>query len=308
MKIGNVELKSNIFLAPIAGFSEVGFRQLSAKYGAGLTYTEMVSAKGVYFNNNGTEELLRTSPFESAVAVQLFGSDVKFMYEASKDIRLQKFDIIDINMGCPVRKVFCGGDGSALMKNPTLISEIVAAVKEGSKKPVTVKMRAGIEMDKPLAVDCALAAEKGGADAVAIHPRYRSQFYSGQADHEITRQVKEALHIPVIASGDIVDAESLKRVKAQTNADAFMIARGALGKPYIFSELLNLPYEYSAKDAILEHIAVLEQGLPLSVVANQMKMQLCYYAKGNANAKAVRVASAESKSMEEILEIIEKYF
>ena len=161
--IGNVQLKSNLLFAPIAGFSEVGFRHLCAKYGAGLTFTELVSAKGLCYGNKGTEELLAKTDIDTPCAVQLFGSDPEYMFRAASDDRLKKFDIIDINMGCPVKKVFNNGEGSALMSNPKLVTEIVQAVREGSGKPVTCKMRAGIENGNPIAIECALAAEKGGS-------------------------------------------------------------------------------------------------------------------------------------------------
>lgn len=308
MRIGNVVLKSDIVFAPIAGFSEVGYRHLCAKYGAGLTYTELVSAKGLIYNNKGTEELLATTPEESPCAVQIFGSDPEYMYKAAADERLKKFDIIDINMGCPVKKVFNNGDGSALMKNPALITEIVQAVKEGAKRPVSVKMRAGVENGKPNAVECAFAAQKGGADAVTVHPRYRDQYYSGVADHSITKEVKDALDIPVIANGDIVDKESLLRVKAQTGADGFMLARGALGEPYIFAQLDDKQYEYDTKSAILEHIDVLRRFMPDRVVANVMKLQLCYYARGGACAKAVRTAISEVKNLDDAYCLIDRFF
>lgn len=308
MRIGNVVLKSDIVFAPIAGFSEVGYRHLCAKYGAGLTYTELVSAKGLIYNNKGTEELLATTPEESPCAVQIFGSDPEYMYKAAADERLKKFDIIDINMGCPVKKVFNNGDGSALMKNPALITEIVQAVKEGAKRPVSVKMRAGVENGKPNAVECALAAQKGGADAVTVHPRYRDQYYSGVADHSVTKAVKDALDIPVIANGDIVDKESLLRVKAQTGADGFMLARGALGKPYIFAQLNDKQYEYDTKSAILEHIDVLRRFMSDRVVANVMKLQLCYYARGGACAKAVRTAISEVKNLDDAYCLIDRFF
>lgn len=308
LNIGNVQLKSNILFAPIAGFSEVGFRHLCAKYGAGLTYTELVSAKGLVFQNKGTEELIATTPIESPCAVQLFGSDPEFMYKASVDERLEKFDIIDINMGCPVRKVFGNGDGSALMKNPSLIEEIVRAVKEGAKRPVTVKMRAGIETGKPLAVECALSAQKGGADAVTIHPRYREQYYGGECDHFITRAVKEALDIPVIANGDIVDEDSLQKVAQITGADGFMIGRGALGKPYIFKQLVGEDVCVDVKSLIYEHIDVLRKFMPDFTVANVMKLQLCYYARGSRNAKVVRVEVGKAKCLDDIFAIVENYF
>lgn len=308
LKIGDIQLESNIVFAPIAGFSEVGFRHMCAKYGAGLTYTELVSAKGLCYGNKGTQELLAREDFSSPCAVQLFGSDPEFMYKAAKDERLAKFEIVDINMGCPVKKVFNNGDGSALMKNPDLITEIVQAVKEGAKRPVTVKMRAGVDSGKPVAVECALAAQKGGASAVCVHPRYREQFYSGEADHSITKAVKEALDIPVIANGDIIDLRSLAGVRDLTGADGFMIGRGALGRPWIFSELNGGNGAHDVKADIYEHIAVLRKYMCDFTVANVMKLQLCYYAKGGRDAKAVRVEIGKAKSIDDIFDIVEKYF
>lgn len=308
LKIGDVQLESNIVFAPIAGFSEVGFRHMCAKYGAGLTYTELVSAKGLCYGNKGTQELLAREDFSSPCAVQLFGSDPEFMYKAAKDERLASFEIVDINMGCPVKKVFNNGDGSALMKNPDLITEIVQAVKEGAKRPVTVKMRAGVDSGKPVAVECALAAQKGGASAVCVHPRYREQFYSGEADHSITKAVKEALDIPVIANGDIIDLRSLAEVRDLTGADGFMIGRGALGRPWIFSELNGGNGAHDVKADIYEHIAVLRKYMCDFTVANVMKLQLCYYAKGGRDAKAVRVEIGKAKSIDDIFDIVEKYF
>ena len=308
LTVGNVQLKNNLVFAPIAGFSEVGFRHLCAKYGAGLTYTGLVSAKGLVYGNKGTEELLATTDIEKPCAVQIFGSDPEFMYKAAKDGRLGKFDIIDINMGCPVKKVFGNGDGSALMKNPALITEVVQAVKEGGSRPVTVKMRAGIEIGKPLAVECALAAQKGGASAVTVHARYREQYYSGECDHTITRAVKDALDIPVIANGDIVDKQSLDKVAQITNADGFMIGRGALGKPWIFAELQGKDDSHDAKSLILEHIDVLRKFMPDFTVANVMKLQLCYYARGGRNAKAVRVEIGKAKSLGDTFKIIDEFF
>ena len=308
LKIGDVQLESNIVFAPIAGFSEVGFRHMCAKYGAGLTYTELVSAKGLCYGNKGTQELLAREDFSSPCAVQLFGNDPEFMYKAAKDERLAKFEIVDINMGCPVKKVFNNGDGSALMKNPDLITEIVQAVKEGAKRPVTVKMRAGVDSGKPVAVECALAAQKGGASAVCVHPRYREQFYSGEADHSITKAVKEALDIPVIANGDITDLRSLAEVRDLTGADGFMIGRGALGRPWIFSELNGGNGAHDVKADIYEHIAVLRKYMCDFTVANVMKLQLCYYAKGGRDAKAVRVEIGKAKSIDDIFDIVEKYF
>lgn len=308
LKIGDVQLENNVFFAPIAGFSEVGFRHMCAKYGAGLTYTELVSAKGLCYGNKGSEELLAREDYSTPCAVQLFGSDPEFMYKAAKDDRLARFEIVDINMGCPVKKVFNNGDGSALMKNPAQITEIVQAVREGAKRPVTAKMRAGVESGKPLAVECALAAQKGGASAVCIHPRYREQFYSGEADHLITKSVKESLDIPVIANGDIVDAASLDRVATLTHADGYMIGRGALGRPWIFAELTHKDAWHDVKADIYEHIAVLRKYMSDFTVANVMKLQLCYYAKGGRDAKAVRVEIGNAKTIDDLFSIIDTHF
>ncbi len=307
MKIGNVELKSNLLLAPLAGFTDAGFRSICVRYGAGLTYTEMVSVKGLCYGNKGTEKLLYTTESEIPVAVQIFGHEPEYVYKAVSLDSLQKFDIIDINMGCPVRKIVSNGDGSALMNSPMLITELVQAAVEGSKKPVTVKLRAGIKCGEPLALECALAAERGGAAAVTVHPRFAEQFYSGTPDHNITREIKNALHIPVVANGDITDCDSLNYVKELSGADAFMIGRGALGKPWIFSKFNDKPYEFNLKNTVLEHISVLLQELPPRTVANVMKMHLCHYAKNTDRAKAIRGAISTIKTLDDIYNIIDDY-
>ncbi len=308
MNIGGVQLKSNLLLAPIAGFTDAGFRHICASYGAGLTCTELVSAKGLVYGGKGSEELLFTTPETSPRAVQLFGNDPEFIFKAAADERLKPFDIIDINMGCPVKKVFNNGEGSALMANPELAAEVVRAAIEGSGKPVTVKMRAGIRQGEPIAVELALAVQKAGACAVTVHPRYREQFYVGAADHSVTRAVKEALDIPVIANGDITDFESLSRVKEESGADGFMIARGALGRPYIFRQLLGQEYDFDARKVIAEHIRILRSYTPDRVVANLMKNHLCHYAKGKSFAKEVRVLAGQAKCLDDIMRIVDAFF
>lgn len=308
MKIGNIEFENEYILAPIAGYSDVGFRAVCKKYGVGLTVTEMVSAKGLNYGNKNTGDLLATTKGETPVAVQLFGSEPEHMFKASQNELLEKFDIIDINMGCPVRKIVGNGEGSALMKNPKLIEEVVRATVEGAKRPVTVKLRAGFEMDEPTALECGFAAQKGGAAAVAVHGRYREQFYSGRADWSVIANVKRALKIPVIANGDIVDIASAKECKAQTNCDGIMIARGALGRPYLFSQLQNKKTKIDTKKDILLHIDTLKQFLPEKIVANNMKMHLCYYAKGLQSPKAVRKALGDIHSFYDLMNAVDYFW
>lgn len=332
-----LNLISRIFLAPLAGFSDAGFRALCAEHGAGLTYTEMVSAKGMCYGNAGTDALLYRDGADGHCAVQLFGSDPEFMRRAAADERLKGFDIIDINMGCPVKKVFGNGDGSALMAHPDIIEEIVRAVAEGGGRPVTVKLRAGIKEREPLVIECALAAERGGASAVTVHPRFREQMYAGKADHFFTAEVKRALSVPVVANGDIFDARSFFEVRRRTRADAYMIGRGALGRPWLFKVLSALDAlsddevymsdgtvkdnalayaeelsaaasaDFDAVDAVKRHVAVLLKIMPERTVANVMKLHLCHYAKNSPHAKAVRLAVSRINRVEDVFAVADEF-
>lgn len=239
LQIGNVTLENNLILAPMAGVSDLPFRLLCREQGAGLVCMEMVSAKAILYKNRNTEELLAIDPGEHPVSLQLFGSDPDIISEIAKQVEERPFDILDLNMGCPVPKVVNNGDGSALMKNPRLAGEIIEKTARAIKKPLTVKIRKGFDDAHINAVELAHIAQESGAAAVAVHGRTREQYYAGHADWDIIRQVKEAVSIPVIGNGDIRTPEDVATMAEQTGCDGYMIARGAEGNPWIFRQILH---------------------------------------------------------------------
>ena len=239
LQIGNVTLENNLILAPMAGVSDLPFRLLCREQGAGLVCMEMVSAKAILYKNRNTEELLTIDPKEHPVSLQLLGSDPDIISEIAKQIEERPFDILDLNMGCPVPKVVNNGDGSALMKNPRLAGEIIEKTARAIKKPLTVKIRKGFDDAHVNAVELAHIAQESGAAAVAVHGRTREQYYAGHADWDIIRQVKEAVSIPVIGNGDIRTPEDVAAMAEQTGCDGYMIARGAEGNPWIFRQILH---------------------------------------------------------------------
>ena len=262
LKIGNVTLPNRYILGPMAGVTDLPFRVLCKEQGAGLLCMEMVSAKAILYNNKNTESLLEIHPDEQPVSLQFFGSDPKIMSEMAKRVEERPFDIMDINMGCPVPKVVRNGEGSALMKNPKLVYEIVSAMVKAIDKPVTVKIRKGFDDSCINAVEIAKIIEEAGAAAVAVHGRTREQYYSGQADWDIIRQVKEAVSIPVIGNGDVTSPQKAEELVKQTGCDGIMIARGAQGNPWIFSEMITYeetgtlperPGKEEVRDMMLRH-------------------------------------------------------
>ena len=233
LKIGNVEMQNPLVLAPMAGVTDLPFRVLCKEQGAGLICMEMVSAKAILYKNKNTEDLMTIHPGEHPVSLQLFGSDPEILAQIAAQIEERPFDILDFNMGCPVPKVVNNGEGSALMKDPALVRKIVTGMVKAVKKPVTVKIRKGFNEESANAVEIAKILEDCGVAAIAVHGRTRAQFYSGKADWDIIRQVKEAVSIPVIGNGDVVDAASAEALVEQTGCDGIMIGRGAEGNPWI---------------------------------------------------------------------------
>ncbi len=316
-KIGNVELCNQVILAPMAGVTDLPFRLLCKEQGAGLLCMEMVSAKAIYYNNKNTNELMEIHPDEGSVSLQLFGSDADIMAEMAKKVEERPFAILDINMGCPVPKVVNNGEGSALMKEPKLVEEIVYKVARSIKKPVTVKIRKGFDDAHANAVEIARIAESAGAAAITVHGRTREQYYSGRADWECIRSVKEAVKIPVIGNGDITDAFSAKRMLEQTGCDGIMIGRAAQGNPWIFREAAGylecgrIPARPSAgevKDTIRKHAA-----LQLSVKGEytgvrEMRKHLAWYTAGYPNSARFRQMINSMETMEELLEGLDKIF
>lgn len=300
------KFKDGLFLAPLAGYSDAGMRSLCYKYGAVLCFTEMVSAKGLYYKSQNTEDLLFLAENEKGkTAVQLFGSEPKIFAEVVNYECLKDFPIIDINMGCPVNKIVKNGEGSALMKNPRLVYEIVKSARDAvNDKEISVKFRLGFDKDNQNAVEVAVSCEEAGASFITIHGRTRDAYYSGEADYALIKKVKENVRIPVCANGGVIDRESYLKMKEYTGADFVMIARGAIGKPYIFSEILGKEYIYDVKSAIREHIDSLSY-LPEKVMLNNMKKHIALYIKGYPAHKKIKEQIFGCGNLADMLSIID---
>ncbi|MCR5235212.1 MAG: tRNA dihydrouridine synthase DusB [Lachnospiraceae bacterium] len=313
VRIGNVTLKNRWILAPMAGVCDLPFRVLCTRMGAGMTCMEMVSAKAIYYNNRKTDELMEISDEEEVVSLQLFGSDPSIMGDMAKRIEGRPFALLDINMGCPVPKVVNNHEGSALMKDPGLAGRIIESVVRAIDKPVTVKIRKGFDEEHVNAVEMAHIAQESGASAVAVHGRTREQYYSGRADWDIIRQVREAVSIPVIGNGDVTDALSAQAMLEQTGCDAVMIGRACQGNPWIFKELSmadeGLKYEgptvRERKDMVLEHAGMLIECKGEYIGIREMRKHAAWYTQGLPGSSKLRGKLGEILNYSDLEVLIE---
>lgn len=314
LQFGNVELPNRLLLAPMAGVTDLPFRLICREFGCGMTCTEMVSAKAILYNNRNTWELMETGENEHPVAVQLFGSDPEIVSSMAQRIEDGPFDIIDLNMGCPVPKVVNNGEGSALMKDPKLVERLLGMLVSRVKKPVTVKFRKGFDDAHVNAVEIAKIAESCGVAGIAVHGRTREQYYSGQADWDIIRQVKKAVKIPVIGNGDIFTPQDAKRMLEETGCDGIMIARGARGNPWLFrrilqyletGEVLPEPDAETVAQMILRH-AKMQIELKGEVIGmKEMRKHIAWYTAGLRHSAAIRRESNLIETFDQLQSLLE---
>jgi nifR3 family TIM-barrel protein len=315
MQIGNVKIEKNVILAPMAGVTDLPFRLLCKEMGCGMLYTEMVSAKAILYGNKNTEDLLKVTPKEHPIAVQLFGSDPEIMADIAKRIEERPFDIIDVNMGCPVPKVVNNGEGSALMKDPLLAGRIIEAMAKAVKKPVTVKIRAGFDETSINAPEMAHIIQESGGAAVAVHGRTRQQYYQGKADWDVIRRVKENVSIPVIGNGDILCGEDAIRMFEQTNCDAVMIGRGAQGNPWIFGQvneylekgkIISHPSYNEICDMIIRHAKMLIEVKGEYTGIREMRKHFAWYTAGMKHSSVLRNEVNQIQNLHALEDLVEK--
>ncbi len=317
MKIGNVELKNNLILGPMAGLTDRAFRIVTKKYDCALVVTEMVSAKALFYDDNKTKKIMNTEGEKRPISIQIFGSDEESMAYSARYISENHLaDIIDINMGCPAPKVVKNGDGSRLLLDLDKAGKIVKAVVDNSTLPVTVKIRKGWDNEHIVAVEAAKIIEQNGASAITIHGRTRNEFYSGKADWNIIKKVKESVSIPVIGNGDVCTPDDAKRMFKETGCDGIMISRGALGNPWIFEKILNALENKPERvisnqekfDTIVEHINLEVEDKGEITGIREMRKHLCYYIKGEPNASELRDRINHMESKDEVISALKKFY
>ena len=315
-KIGNVEIENPFVLAPMAGVTDLAFRRLCKEQGAGLICMEMISAKAISYHNKNTKALMEIDPVEHPVSMQLFGNEPELMAQVAASIEEQPFDILDINMGCPVPKVVNNGEGSALLKDPERISQIIKSIVAAIHKPVTAKIRIGFEKEAVDLAEIAKRIEDAGASAIAVHGRTREQYYSGKADWEIISQVKEAVSVPVIGNGDVDSPEKAKALLDETGCDGIMIGRAAEGDPWIFKrvnhyletgELLPLPTREERREMILRHAKMQLDEKGENCGMREMRKHVAWYTAGLPHSARLRGMVGEISTYHDLEVLLEKY-